>query len=84
MRFRNNITGDVLELPPPDALGASVVLFNGAEVESALYSDADGGSVTLGDGRRFHSIDDWVAYVIEQLRSGAYRRAASKEPEVKP
>lgn len=53
MRFKNEITGDIMEVPPPDRLGASVVLFNGKVVEHVLYSDQDN-SATLGDGQKFY------------------------------
>lgn len=53
MRLKNMITGDVLELPPPNELGQGTILLNGVVVERLLWSDADGGSVTLLDGRMF-------------------------------
>jgi hypothetical protein len=71
VKLQNSRTGDVLELPPPDAIGSSVVILNGAVVEHALYSDEDG-SVTLGSGRKFLCTDDWVAYILERLASGAW------------
>ena len=71
MTLRNDRTGDVLEVPPPDALGASVIRFNGRVVETVLYSDEDSGSATTGDGRVF-TIEQWSAYLIKQLDTGAW------------
>jgi hypothetical protein len=72
MKLQNMHTGDVVELPPPDRLGTSVVLLNGRVVEHVLYSDKNGGSATTGDGRVF-TIAEWTTYVAAQLASGAWR-----------
>lgn len=81
MKFRNDRTGDIMEIPPPNKLGESVVKFNGRVVEHVLYSDTDN-SATLGDGRKFTS-DEWAKFLTEQLRIGAYaldKTAAGKDP----
>lgn len=70
MRLQNNITGDILECPPPDELGASVVRLNGRVIERVLYSDLDGGSVTLGDGRIFKDDQEFAAYIVARLAQG--------------
>lgn len=70
MKFENGVTKDTLEVCPPNQLGEGVVLFNGRIVEHALYSD--GGTVTLGDGRVYTS-EQWSAFLMEQLRTGAYK-----------
>jgi hypothetical protein len=75
MKLQNKATGDILEVPPPDQLGAAVVRLNGRIVERCLYSDAAGGSVTLGDGRVF-STSAWPAYLIERLRTGWPEKSA--------
>lgn len=54
MTLRNKLTGDVLEVPPPDEFGVSVVRFNGRVVERCIYSD-ETDTVTLSDGRSFTS-----------------------------
>lgn len=72
MRLQNKITGDVLEIPPPDAEGRSVVLVNGRIVERVVYDDADGGTTTTQDGRVYRG-GQWAQYLIEQLRIGAWR-----------
>jgi hypothetical protein len=72
MKFGHKETGDVLEVPPPDLTGRAVVRFNGRTVERVLYSDDDGGSVTTQDGRIF-SGEEWTAYLVEQLRVGAWK-----------
>jgi hypothetical protein len=64
MKLQHNHTGDVLEVPPPDHAGRSVVRFNSRIVEKVLYSDDNGGSVTTEDGRIFTS-QEWTAYLIE-------------------
>ncbi len=71
MKLRNNKTGDVLEVPPPDSLGASVINFNGRIVEHVLYSDDGSGSATIGDGRTF-TIKQWTEYLLEKLNTGAW------------
>ncbi len=77
MILRNEITGDTLEVPPPDYLGASCVLFNGKEVETCLYSDATN-SVTTGKGIMF-TPEGWSKYLQEQLRTGWGSRTRREE-----
>lgn len=72
MRLRNEVTGDILEVPPPDELGTSVVRFNGRVVETVLYSDVTN-TATLGDGRVFGASGEFADYLVEQLRIGAWR-----------
>jgi|GEM_PF-3818749 len=67
MRFKNKETGDVLELPPPDRLGASVVKFNGRVVEQCLYG-YNPRSVTTGDGKVFDTPDEWRDYILRRMR----------------
>jgi hypothetical protein len=74
--------GDVIEVPPPDMSGRSVVRFNGRIVEQVVYSDEDGGSVTTRDGKRFTS-DSWSKHIVEQLRVGAYKLALPEEGKEK-
>lgn len=66
MRLRNEITGDVLEVPPPNQMGESVVLLNGQVIERVLYCD-ETMSVTLGDGRKFSRGGDFANYLVEYL-----------------
>lgn len=66
MKFKNQITGDVLEVPRPNRLGQSVILLNGAVIEQVLYSDVDN-SVTLGDGRQFSAGKDFASYLLTKL-----------------
>lgn len=70
--FSNKETGDVLEVPPPNFAGRSVVRFNGRVVERVTYSDVGDGSVTTEDGRVFDS-KTWPEYLAEQLRIGAWK-----------
>jgi hypothetical protein len=82
MTFRNDLTGDLMQLPPPDRLGCSCVKFNGVEVETILFSDVVGSvPVTLGDGMQFRTTDEFVNYLLERLKSGHYRDVR-KNPEV--
>jgi hypothetical protein len=74
MRFRDKRTGDVVELPPPDRLGDSCVIFNGKVVMKIRYADYPERTITE-DGRIFFGTA-WAAFVIEQLRIGAWRAAA--------
>lgn len=76
MRFVNAISGDVVELPPPNELGEAVVILNGVVIERALFSDADGGSVTLGDGRRFTAGRVFADYLVAMI--------APKRQQAKP
>jgi hypothetical protein len=68
MKMQNTITGDVLELPPPDSLGQASILLNGHVFETALFSDACGGTVTLGDGRMFKAGDEFANYLVGLIR----------------
>lgn len=77
MTLRNDYTGDVLEIPPPNELGESVIRFNGRVVEAVLYSDENGGSATTGDGRMF-TIKEWPAYLVEQLEAGKWSSGPTK------
>ena len=70
MKMQNAITGDVLELPPPDALGQASILLNGHVIGTALFSDENGGTVTMGDGRMFPSGDAFADHLVEILRHG--------------
>ena len=71
MRLQNAITGDVLELPTPDELGHADVILNGKVICTALFSDANGGTVTLGDGRVFAAGDEFADFVTGVLSGGA-------------
>jgi len=71
MKLKNERTGDVIELPPPNALGQGVVKFNERIVERCLYSD-ENETVTLADGRTFHAGSEWAAFIVNQCDSGAY------------
>jgi hypothetical protein len=66
MTLRHKETGTTLEFPPPDAMGSSVVLVNGNVVEHVLYSDSNGGGVTISDGTAF-TPKEWVRYVAQKL-----------------
>ena len=70
MKMQNAITGDILELPRPDALGQASILLNGHVVATALFSDANGGTVTLGDGRQFAAGEEFADYLVECLKTG--------------
>jgi hypothetical protein len=70
--FRNDETGDVIEVPPPNFTGRSVIRFNGKVVERVTYSDLEGGSVTTEDGRIYTS-KEWPQYLVEQLRIDAWK-----------
>jgi len=78
MKFKNMVTDDVLEVPPPYG-GMSVVRFNGRIVERVFYAespfnnDADGGTTTTEDGRVFRGAE-WAEYLIEKLRTGAWKQ----------
>jgi hypothetical protein len=71
MRFSNAKTGDIVEVPPPNIFGRSVVRFNGRVVERVVYSDEAGGTVTT-ESRVFRP-DEWAFYLAEQLRTGAWK-----------
>ena len=62
-RFRNEITGDVLELPPPNILGQGVVKLNGTIVERVLYSD-ESMMITLQNGSML-TAEEWSKYIVE-------------------
>lgn len=70
MKLLNAQTGDVLEVPPPDSLGISVVRFNGRVVERVLYSDVTG-SATTEDGRTF-TPSEWSAYIVQRINSDSW------------
>lgn len=72
--MQNKITGDIIELPRPDPLGRSFVLFNGKNVLNVTYADDPDRTITE-DGRIFFG-DDWAHWIIEQLRIGAWRNQA--------
>jgi hypothetical protein len=65
VKFQNNITGDVLEVPPPDEAGRAVVLLNGQVLERVVYGED---SVTLEDGRTFPSGAEFAKYLAGILR----------------
>ena len=67
MRLKNNLTGDVLSVPPPGPLGDSVVLLNGQVVERVLYSDNGDGLITLGNGMTFPRGDGFPEYLVGRL-----------------
>jgi hypothetical protein len=67
--MQNQKTGDIIEVPPPDRMGMSKVIYNGKVVEHCLYSDDSAGSVTLGDGRRFTS-EQFSDYIVEKIAAG--------------
>ena len=71
MRLQNNLTGDVLEMPPPNALGQAVIKINGIVVERVLFSDENGGRATLGDGRTFDAGQEFSRYVVGLLEKHA-------------
>jgi len=74
MRLQHKVSGDVLEVPPPDWRGYGVVRFNGRIVEKVLYSDKDGGTTTTEDGRVFHG-EEWALYLVEQMRIRAWENS---------
>lgn len=76
MKMRNEITGDVLEMPPPNSIGEAVVLLNGRIIERVLYSDATN-SVTVGDGRMFAAGQEFAKYLVSVL---ANPPGAEREP----
>lgn len=69
MKLFNRNTGDVLEVPPPDSLGQSVVRLNGRIVEHAFYGEQ---SITNGEGKVFPNGDEWAAYLVGRLRNGGW------------
>lgn len=69
MKMMNKINGDILELAPPGALGQSELKLNGVVIESALFSDENGGSVTLGDGRMFAAGAEFATYAVGLLKT---------------
>lgn len=76
--FVNKVTGDILNVPPPDPTsGIGVVTLNGVIVERVIYSDEGVGSATTEDGRMFTS-KEWAQHILEQLRTGEWhKRSAS-------
>jgi hypothetical protein len=79
VRLKNEVTGDVLEVPPPNSLGESVIILNGLTVEHVLYSDENGGSVTLGNGEMFRPGGGFADYLVEKLRTGGWARRRARE-----
>ena len=67
--FKNELTGDVVEVPPPDKEGRSVVKLNGEIIEQVTYSDEDGGYATTADGRKF-VVEAWVFHILGLIWSG--------------
>lgn len=65
MTLKNKMSGDVLEVPPPDSLGHSVVKLNGIEIESVFYGEV---GITLGSGRTFPDGDEFATYLVGRLR----------------
>lgn len=77
MTLKNKFTGSVLELPPPNEMGESFIKLNGIVIERLLFSDNDGGSVTLGNGREFRGgSPEFNHYVI-----GLLAQQSPKEPK---
>lgn len=72
MKMRDQRTGDVVEVPPPDQLGNGVVLFNGVVVERCVYRDPD---TTTCNGRVYRGTE-WATYIVKQLEAGAWRAQA--------
>jgi hypothetical protein len=67
MKIRNAISGDVLECPPPNQIGETCVILNGVEIMQVLFSDAGGGTVTLGDGRQFSAGEYFADYLMSLI-----------------
>jgi hypothetical protein len=67
MTLRNNITGDVLEVPPPNQTGDSVVKLNGEIIERVRYSD-DPKYIATQSGLMFTRGDEWAAHLVRVLR----------------
>ena len=67
MNLKNEITGKVLRMPPPNEFGESVVTLNGEFLIRVLFSDADGGTVTLEDGRILAAGLEFATYLVSLL-----------------
>ncbi len=65
-RMDNSLTGDTMELPSPDELGHSVLLFNGQVIEHVLFSDVTN-TATIGSGEVFKPGLEFAQYVIRRL-----------------
>ena len=65
--MKHSVTGDVLELSYPDELGQSSLILNGEVIETVLFSDDNGGSVTIGDRRIFSRWKDFTEYLVQIL-----------------
>jgi hypothetical protein len=73
-RFTHQATGDVVDMPRPDAFGNGVILHNGRLVLRVHYGNSPP-SVTLEDGRTI-TPKEFTDYIIEILNSGAWSDAA--------
>lgn len=70
MKMQNKVTGDTIEIPPPDMAGHSVVLFNGRIVEHVTYSD-NPPIILTASGHAFIE-NEFVDYLLSQLRNGTW------------
>lgn len=66
--MQNSITGSVLEMPPPDSLGATVIVLDGEVIERVLFSDVTG-TATIGDGRMFKAGHEFATFMVSLLNS---------------
>jgi len=63
-----NIRRPVLRGPGrPNRIGESCVILNGEEIMRVTFSDADGGSVTTGDGLKFATSDEFADYLVSLI-----------------
>ena len=67
MKPRNEKTGCVLSIPPPDELGASTITLNGKVLHHLLFTDD--GQVILGDGRIFKAGDEFAKFIVKELEA---------------
>ena len=74
MKLKNDRTGDVLEVPPPNELGESVVILNRKVVEWVLYSDVGEGLITTGSGREFPHGEGFAEYLVDRLQTNAWAK----------
>lgn len=81
MTLINEKTGAVLSIQRPNAMGESAVILDGVVLHRLLFSDEDGGSVTLGDGRIFRVFDDFTAFVVGELERARPKEADHAAPE---
>ena len=79
MKMQNAISGDILEVPMPNVHGESCVILNGVEILQVLYSDAKGGIIYLGDGRRFSAGEEFADFLVSLI---APKRAVGSNAEV--